>query len=122
VDFEGGKLTVHSIKTEGEHHGGRAVRQVPLVAELRAILMDAFELAEPGERCVIQLSRNNLRRDFHAILTRAGIDPWEDVFQTLRRSRETDWAMTYPAHYTAAWLGHSPRVSHTHYLQVPDHV
>ena len=55
-----------------------------------------------------------------SLAKRAGLTPWPDLFQTLRRSCETELAMTFPQHAVSAWLGHSEAVSRAHYLQVPD--
>jgi len=65
-------------------------------------------------------SGNNLRRTMRAIVKRAGMKPWSDVFQTLRRSCATEWKESYPAFAVDAWLGHSGRVSEKHYLMIPD--
>ena len=57
------------------------------------------------------LSRNNLHRTMHAILKRAGIEPFERCFQVLRQSCETEWSEGFPQHAVSAWLGHSEAVS-----------
>ncbi len=53
-------------------------------------------------------------------MKKAGIEPWKDLFQTLRRSCDTEWKQTYPAYAVDSWLGHSGRVSEKHYLMIPD--
>ncbi|MFC1596737.1 tyrosine-type recombinase/integrase [Planctomycetota bacterium] len=51
VDWEHGKITVHSPKTE--HHPDGASRVVPLFPELAPHLEEAWELAKPGtEYCI----------------------------------------------------------------------
>jgi hypothetical protein len=60
---------------------------------------------------------SNLRTTFTNIITRAGHKPWPRLFQNLRASCATDWVERYPNHVTAKWLGHSPMIAATHYLQ-----
>jgi len=118
VDFDRWRLTVRSVKTE--RFAGKESRIVPIVPKLQAILQDAFDKAEPGQERVVSLSRNNLHRTIRAAVKRAGVSPWSDLFQALRRSCETEWSLAYPAHVCADWLGHSECVSRKHYLQVPE--
>lgn len=123
IDWEAGRLTVRSSKTE-HHGGGHAVRHVPICPALRAILEDAFEQASEGSTLVVERVAHggvNLRTTFQKIITRAGLVPWPRLFQNLRSSCETDWVQEYPAHEVAAWMGHSPAVAARHYLQRRDH-
>ncbi len=62
----------------------------------------------------------NLRTQFERILKRAGIEPWERLFQNLRASSETELANEYPLHVVTAWLGNTEKVASKHYLQVTD--
>ncbi len=43
--------------------------------------------------------------------------PWPRLFQNLRASCATDWVQRYPNHVGARWLGHSPLIAATQYLQ-----
>jgi hypothetical protein len=54
------------------------------------------------------------------IIARAGLEPWEKLFQNLRATRETELAEIYPMHVVCAWIGNSPAVAAKHYLQVTD--
>jgi len=93
VDFDAGRLTVISPKTE--HHGEGAMRIVPIVPRLHRLLMDAFTDAEPGAVYVVPRLRrpdSNLRTHAHRILARAGIQPPPKLFVNLRASCATDWA------------------------------
>jgi len=118
VDFEHGRLTVRSPKTE--HHGAdHAIRFVPISPRLRAILADTFDAAEPGERLVVPMAARktaNLRTTLTKVIERAHCRPWPRLLQNLRASCETDWATEHPAHAVAKWLGHSPRIAQAHYL------
>lgn len=123
VNWEKGRLTVRSQKTE--HHGAdHAVRVVPISADLRLILDDAWSVAGEGATLVAPQAANptsNLRTTMEKVIVRAGHQPWARLFQNLRASCETDWVEQYPAHVVAKWLGHSPKVAAQHYLMSRDH-
>jgi len=123
INWEKGGLTVLAKKTE--HHGAdHAVRIVPICPELRVILADAFEQAEPGAILVVPSAARasvNFRTHLERIITKAGHKPWPRLLQNLRASCETDWVERYPAHVVAPWLGHSPKVAAQHYLMSREH-
>ena len=117
VDWDDWTVNVLASKT-----GARRV--VPVVHRLQQILLAAFEQAPEGETLVApprQVSRNNLVRNLHAIIRRAGLEPWAEGYQVLRRNCATDWAAMVPAFVCSAWLGHSEHVEREHYLQVLQH-
>jgi integrase len=121
VNWERGRLMVRSPKTAG--HEGHAVRVVPMVAELRSILQDLFDNAEPGAEAVVprlRVASMNLRTTFGKIIARAGVKPWPRLFHNMRASCATDWVERFPAHVVAGWLGHSPLIAARHYLQTRD--
>jgi integrase len=121
VNWERGRLTVRSPKTAG--HEGHAVRVVPIAPELRPILQDLFDHAEPGTEAVVPRLRDariNLRTTFGKIIARAGVKPWPRMFHNLRASCATDWVERFPNHVVAGWLGHSPLIAAQHYLQTRD--
>jgi len=130
VDWGAGRIVVQSPKTE--HHVGKASREIPLFAELRPILAEAFDLAPEGAVYVVDGNhreaantasgwRNcNLRTQFERIVKRAGLQSWPRLFHAMRASRETELAKEYPIHVVTAWLGNTPRIALKHYLQVTD--
>jgi len=121
VNWDRGRMTVRSPKTAG--HEGHAFRVVPIAPELRSILLDLFNAAEPGTEAVVPRLRNpgvNLRTTFLKIIARAGEEPWPRLFHNLRASCATDWVERFPAHAVAKWLGHSPMIAAQHYLQIRD--
>ena len=120
INWESNRLTVRSPKTE--HHAGHGQRLVPMVPQLAAIMQDAFDMAEDGQERVITLGRGGqLHRRLTAIVRQAGVEPWKDAFQTLRRSCEKEWAMTFPQYAVSKWIGHSITISGKHYANaVPD--
>ena len=119
VAWDTGRLTVRSPKTA--RHDGHAVRLVPISPELRSILAEAHEQAAEGDKLILPRTlttgASNLRTTFTKIITRAGFEPWPRLFQNLRASCATDWVERYPNHVVAKWLGHSPMIAATHYLQ-----
>lgn len=123
INWEKGRLTVRAKKTE--HHGGdHAVRVVPINPELRVILADGFEQAEPGAKEIVPLASRkgvNLRTHLERIIAKAGHEVWPRLFENLRASCATDWVERYPSHVVAKWLGHSPKVAAQHYLMSRDH-
>ena len=94
-----------------------AARVCPIIPQLLPILRKAWE-ERKGEK-VLQLSISNIRRRFPSIIKAAKLKPWEDMFQTLRRSCETHLiSLGHPHHVVSDWLGHSVQVSKDHYLMV----
>ncbi len=121
INWARGALTVRSPKTAG--HEGHAVRMVPIVPELRAILQDLFDAATEGVEMVVPRLREpavNLRTTFGKIVARASVKPWPRPFQNMRASCATDWVARFPAHEAAKWLGHSPLIAAQHYWQPRD--
>src|SRR5206468_3935513 len=87
VDFERCRLNVRSPKTE--HHKGHERRSIPITPRLLKVLQDCFDEAEPGqERLVTMRGSGAVRRKLEDAVKRAGIEPWEKLFQTLRSSCE----------------------------------
>jgi DNA invertase Pin-like site-specific DNA recombinase/integrase len=128
VDWEHNRITVQSPKTA--HHVGKASRTIPIFAELRPILTEAFELAPDGAVYVVGGGyrdaantpsgwRNcNLRTQFGRIILRAGLTPWPRLLHALRASCETELAAEHPLHVVTQWLGNTPRIAMQHYLTV----
>ncbi|MCA9116156.1 MAG: tyrosine-type recombinase/integrase [Planctomycetaceae bacterium] len=121
VDWEAGRVTVTSPKTE--HHAGGESRVMPLFPELRPYLEDCFELAEPGSEFCITRYRSanaNLRTQLLRIIRRAGVKPWPKLFHNLRATRETELAAVHPLHVVCEWIGNSSLIAQEHYLRVTD--
>lgn len=121
IDWERGRITVHSPKTE--HHEGKGTRQIPLFPELRPYLDEVWEEAPPGTEWVITRYRSgnaNLRTQLERIIRKAGLEPWAKPFQNLRSTRETELTENYPIHVVCSWIGNTAAVAAKHYLQVTD--
>ena len=121
VDWDRGRILVHSPKTE--HHPGGESRWIPMFPELAPHLRDAFEKAETGTTHVITRYRDsscNLRTQLHRIIRKAGLEPWPKPFQNLRATRQTELCERWPEHVVCEWIGNSRLVARKHYLQVTD--
>ena len=132
VDVDTGdweRMVVHSPKTE--HHEGHESRVIPIFAELKPYLIDAFEIAEEGAEWVLPSLRRpgihtkdwrnvNFGTSFIKIIKKAQIEPWPKVWHNLRSSRQTELTDIFPSHVVTAWLGNSEKVAEAHYLQVLD--
>ena len=131
VDWERNRFRAMAPKTA--HHPGKGSRVVPLFAELRPYLEEAWEMAKPGQQYVIPEARYrkaslgpegwrncNIRTQFERMIKRAGMEPWPRLFHNLRASRETELAREHPIHAATFWLGNSPRTAMKHYLQVTE--
>ena len=121
IDWHRQRIIVPSPKTE--HHAGKAHREIPMLAQLKSLLMEVFEQAEPGVPWVITRYRSpstNLRTQLLRILKRAGVAPWPNLFHNLRASRATEVFDNHPAHVATYWLGHSEKIAREHYLSVTD--
>jgi integrase len=117
--WDKGRMVVKSPKTA--NHEGHAVRIVPIAPELRSILQDLFDRAEVGVEAVLpRLRERNLRTQFERIIAKAGVKPWPRLTHNLRASCATDWVERFPSHVVASWLGHSPMIAATFYLQTRD--
>jgi len=119
IDFDGGRLTVTSPKTE--HHAGKGSRVIPLFPELREPLQalhtagaDDSDFVLPRPMLVVSRAHTGLAR----IISRAGLQQWPRLYHNLRASRQTELAATFPIHVVCAWLGNSPAIALRHYLQV----
>ena len=130
VNFETGRMTVPSCKTE--HIPGKAYRVVPIFATLKPYLEEAFEVASEGAEYVVPGEHReaakqpggwmncNLRTQFLKLIKRAGLQPWPRLFHNLRASCETDLMASHPIHVVTAWIGNTPAIALKHYLQVLD--
>ena len=113
IDWQNHRLKVIAEKTSRQ-------RIVPLEPKLYELLLDAFAIAEEGQKRICPISKHDMWRDFQVIRSIAGLPRWKDAFKVMRRNCETDWAQRYPQYAVSAWIGHSIEVSAKHYLEVPE--
>ena len=130
LDWERGAVKVISPKTEGH---GQGIRIIPMFAQLRPQLEEAWEMAEEGQIHVIPehlylpaangprgWNGCNLRTTLQKIVDRAGLEPWPRLFHNLRASCESDLAREYPITTVCKWLGNTVSIAARHYIQVTD--
>lgn len=119
IEWARDRMNVISPKTE--HHEGMEQRVVPIFAQLKPYLLEAYEAAEPGSDFVISRHRSGFRYKAEEILRKAGIAQWTRLFTNLRASRQTDLvAEGFPLHVVCRWLGNSASVAVAHYLSIPE--
>lgn len=96
-------------------------RDIPITPDLMPLLRALYDsLPEGAPARILHLPTyaTSLGRHLRALLKRAGVAPWADLYQNLRRGAATDWREQYPAHIVAAWMDHSQAVEDAHYLQL----
>ena len=116
INWEENSIVIRSPKTE--HHEGGASRTIPLFAELRPYLLEAFEAAPEGSEYVITAYRDttqNLRTQFERIARRAGVAMWPKPFHNMRASRESELMREYDLATVCKWIGNSPAIAAKHY-------
>lgn len=130
VDWERGRLTVPSPKTE--HLAGRSYRVIPLFSKLRPFLEAAWDDALDGAEYVIPeeyrrraqgphgWANANLRTTLKKVVIRAGLETWPRLWHSMRASCETDLAREFPLAVVAKWLGNTQAVAMRHYVDVTD--
>ena len=122
VDFDRGRLTVRSPKTErckGHEH-----RVVPITPRLMELLQPRFDTCPRGEHRLVSINgKGTLIRPVRRIWARAGVGPWQHLWQTLRASCEKEWAMTFPQYTVSKCIRHSITTSGRHDMNaVPDEI
>jgi integrase len=125
TDWERGRLSVPSPKTE---YTGKTHRVIPLFPLLRPHLAAAFDAAAEGAVFVFpdEYRRRaqgpggwvnaNLRTTLAKIVRRAGVDPWPRLWHSLRASCESDLAQSFPLATVTKWMGNTPSVALRHYV------
>jgi integrase len=125
VDWERGRLSVPSPKTE---HLGKPHRVIPLFPLLRPHLEAAFAPAPEGSTYIFPdewreratgddgWAGANMRTTFAKIVRRAGVEPWPRLWHSLRASCESDLAQSFPLATVTKWLGNTPSVALRHYV------
>ena len=117
VDFPGGRLLVHSPKTE--RYDGHETRVVPLFPELRQELEKLWdELPEGAPDEMFTFKKQNVWVKFEQIVFQAGLNQWDRMIQNLRSSRAIEIEREFGAIAESQWLGHSPKTAKDHYLHV----
>ena len=122
IDWNRKMLVVRSPKTAGK--AAHAVRNVPVSPALQPLLWTLRQESPTDAEHIVKLVQReayNLRTRFQKIVQRAGLQAWPRLFHNLRASCATDFAQRLPNHEAARYLGHSPLIAASHYLQPSDH-
>ena len=113
------KIKIQSPKTA---HQGKPFRLIPLFPELKALLKQGYE--DPSRDIVFIIKNRsntkNYRKGLHNIIIKAGVEPWPKLFNNLRSSRATELAKNFSIQASTTWMGNTPKVALSHYLQVTD--
>lgn len=110
IDIPNARMIVRSNKTP-------PTRVCPIFPELMPHIRRAREMAPAGAEFVQTryTAQANIGTTFAKIVERAGLVPWERLFQNLRATRETELMAAYPAKDVSSWLGNSAPVAMKHY-------
>ena len=116
VDWGRHTLTIRATKT------GKT-RIAPIRPEMMALLNDAWDMAPDKATSVVDLPTNNRHRKMRAIIKKAKVEPWGDLFQHLRRCCRTQWLNEgHPPHAVSRWMGHAQKVGDDHYTMLTDDI
>lgn len=110
IDIANARMIVRSTKTP-------PTRVCPIFPELMPHIRRAREMA-PAGAVYVQTRYTpdaNIGTTFAKIVERAGLVPWDKLFQNLRASRETELMAVYPVKDVSSWLGNSAPVAMKHY-------
>jgi len=119
VLWDRNRMNVANIKTRRKT--GEAYRVVPIFAELRPYLEDAFAVAAPGQEAVVtRQDYDAAMRELKWIARRAGVKLWPKPFINMRASAATDLVQRFPHYVVTAWLGHTREIAEAHYWQVTE--
>jgi integrase len=116
IDWEHNSMTFYSPKTKSR-------RTVPLFPDLRRVLEDLLEVTGDGHFILNALRHKskNWRKPLNDMLQRAGIEPWSDLWNSLRASAATDIAREFGSACESEWVGHSEQTALQHCRRATPH-
>ncbi len=118
IDWTANEIIIHSDKTRRQ---GKAIRRVPIFAELRPYLQASCDAVAADQKHLLPFCRAdyNPQTQLRRLLRRAGLKPWPKLIQNMRASRETELiAQGFRLPVVCRWIGNSPAVAMKHYLMV----
>ncbi len=121
IDWRKKRIRVRSPKTE--HILGKESRVIPMFPELEKYLREVLRESPDESTFVITRYRDagtNLRTQLLKLIDRAGLKPWPNLFNNLRKTRENELTEQYPEHVVCEWMGNSKIVAREHYLRATD--
>lgn len=92
-------------------------REIPLFREIAA------ELPAPGVEplpTIASLSHSGITNRFQDAVRKAGIEPWDVPWHSMRASRETELITAFGLSTAAKWIGNSEKVAMASYAIIPD--
>ncbi|MBR4753055.1 MAG: tyrosine-type recombinase/integrase [Thermoguttaceae bacterium] len=114
VDFDRGKILVHSPKTE--RFKDQDTRTIPLFAQLRAELEPAYKRGMKGR--ILHENEGAIYFRFKRAINKAGLEVWDRLIQNLRSSRAIDVYRKYGSLAEKEWIGHTEQTARAHYLHL----
>ena len=117
VDWANNTLLIHSPKTRKI---GKSARLVPILPPLKTWLVLAFDQREEGESYVFPKLRLNTNPGTSAkkFVLKAEQQVWNNFFNSLRASAETDLMDEYGLRKACQWAGNSPATAMKNYALV----
>lgn len=120
ITWEPGRIHIEAPKTA---HQGKPSRMIPLFPEILPYLLSLRESQVDGEEWLFPIFLSGDRSmwgRFKRLVVNAGKKPWAHLWNSLRSTRETELAATYPLHVVCEWIGNSHGVARRHYLKATD--
>ena len=110
VDLKRRRMIVRSNKNPPS-------RTMPILPDLMPHLLRAREMQSgDGDLIVTRYdAAQNILTTLAKLIDQAGLTPWPDAMQNLRRTRETELMASYPVKDVASWIGNSVPVAMRHY-------
>lgn len=117
VDWTNNQLLIHSPKTR---RLGKSARLVPIFDSMAQYLRELRDSQSVNERYVFVELRQNTNPGTTAkkIVKRARIEPWQNFFNSLRATAETDLMDEYGLRRACQWAGNSAATAMKNYALV----
>jgi integrase len=118
IDWEAGTLKIFSQKTKRF----KKWRHCPLFPEVARALREAQPEGAKRSRLMFPdlqgITATAIRNRLERLCIKAGVLPWQKIWQNMRSTRETELMENYPIHVACGWIGNSPRVAIKSYGQI----
>lgn len=97
----------------------KTTRRTPIFPEIRQALEDLLPITGESEYVlnVMRTKSKNWRTPLEKMMERAGMKPWDALFNALRASGETDIAQKYGLQCAVEWVGNSVQIAMKHYVR-----
>lgn len=97
----------------------KTTRRTPIFPEIRQALEDLLPITGESEYVlnVLRTKSKNWRTPLEKMMEKAGIKPWDALFNSLRASGEIDIARVYGLQCATEWVGNSVQIALKHYVK-----